>query len=88
MVRRASIPVLTLAVLAAFAAGPARAADPELCEQRLARLAPKADTIHDTRARQLYDFDIKSAHRELLEGDESECREILDHAETLLTAAN
>ena len=84
--------ILTSAALASGLLGAAvshaAAADPETCDQRLARLEPKTASIQDDRTKRLYVYDMKSAHRELAEGDERECREILDHAETLLASAH
>ena len=67
----------------ACVASPARAD----CAARLKTVAPRVDQIADERDRKLVQYDVKRAGRELREGDEDECNEALDHAESILDAA-
>ena len=54
------------------------------CKGRVDDLRPRSETIQDARIRELFQFDLKRAERELAEGDEDECTEAVGHAAQLL----
>lgn len=71
-----------IALALACAAGQARAD----CKQRLDTMAPHVAELTNERDRKLVEYDIKRAGRELREGDEDECNEALDHAQSIFDA--
>ncbi len=74
--------ILVGALLLACVASPALAD----CEARLKAVVSRVDEVKDERDRKLVQYDVKRAGRELREGDEDECNEALDHAESILNA--
>ncbi len=66
---------------AALLLAPAARAD---CQGDVAALRPQVDSAPAGRIKELLAFDLKRARQELVEGDEDECREAVDHARKLL----
>ncbi len=54
------------------------------CGRDIAALQPQVEQVAAGRQRELLDFDLKRARKELAEGDEAECQEAADHAGKLL----
>lgn len=71
---------LACASLACLAA-PTALAD---CRGDVAALQPQVDSAPAGRTKELLAFDLKRARQELIEGDEDECREAVEHARKLL----
>lgn len=73
----AAVPFVGLAFLAA----PAALAD---CKGDVAALRPQVDGAPAGRTKELLAFDLKRARQEMVEGDEDECHEAVEHARKLL----
>jgi hypothetical protein len=54
------------------------------CQSRLNEMAPRVAQVTEEIQRGLLDHDMKHARKELAEGDERDCKKILDHAASLL----
>ncbi len=57
------------------------------CEGEIQRLQTEVTKVSDAHARRLVEFDITRAKREANEGDGSECKEAVSHADKLLASA-
>ncbi len=73
----AAVPCTCLALLVA----PAAHAD---CKSDVAALRPQVDSAPAGRTKELLAFDLKRARQELVEDDEDECHEAVEHAQKLL----
>ncbi len=69
------------AVVLLLAFEPAARAD---CQARLDELSPRVAQVTDDTRRPLLEHDMRHARKELAEGDEKDCKKILDHAAALL----
>lgn len=54
------------------------------CTAEMEGVAARLDSIKEERIKQLVEFDLKRAKKELAEGDADECQEAMDHAKQLL----